>query len=392
MSPHDNSPAATPGPAAGAHRPASGLVTGVAAATVLLATAAALLWLALQRPRARAAPRPATVQAEATLVRDVLTGRASRGDGTPVAPESGPGSAAQPLRLRFVPSSDTAQSGPAIDALLAFLRQRTGYAIEGAILRSYALVVEEIAQGRCDIAFLTATSYERAWRLTRGEPAEDDITVILSVVRQGRSEHPGSDLAYRGAIVVRKDSPLASLAQLDGTRSIALGGPTSGAGSILPSEMLNGMGLRPRISRYEGYNAILTAVVQGAVDAGAIWWSPPNADNPQNDARINARELYPDIFETTRILGFTAWIPNEPVVARAALPAGVRHVMARALALYVAGKAVTEEGRRSLESIGSLIGLIPAQDDDFLPLHEVVERAFANDPEGREDFLAGKGR
>lgn len=381
-----------PAPGAGPVASAPGVVAGIVSLAMLLCAAAATLGVAISRPGVAPAQHAPVAATEATLVRDVLTGRASRSDGTPEPPATGPGSPAEPLRLRFVPSSDTSQSGPAIDELLAFLRRRTGYAIEGAILRSYALVVEEIAQGRCDIAFLTATSYERAWRLTRGAPADDDITVILSVVRQGSGEHPGSDLAYRGAIVVRKDSPLASVAQLDGSRSIALGGPTSGAGSILPSEMLNAQGLRPRISRYEGYTAILTAVVQGAVDAGAIWWSPPNRDNPQNDARINARDLYPDIFETTRILGFTAWIPNEPVVARKALPEPVRHVMARALALYVAGKAVSEEGRRSLESIGSLIGLIPASDDDFAPLHEVVERAFAADPEGREDFLAGKGR
>lgn len=385
-------PPAGPAPSRPGRPSGAGALAGIVSLAMLLCATAATLGVALARPRVAPVQQAPAVATEATLVRDVLTGRASRADGTPQPPGAGPGSPAEPLRLRFVPSSDTAQSGPAIDELLAFLRRRTGYAIEGAILRSYALVVEEIAQGRCDIAFLTATSYERAYRLTLGAPEDDDITVILSVVRQGSAEHPGSDLAYRGAIVVRKDSPLTSIAQLDRSRSIALGGPTSGAGSILPSEMLNALGLRPRISRYEGYTAILTAVVQGAVDAGAIWWSPPNRDNPQNDARINARELYPDIFESTRILGYTAWIPNEPVVARKALPETVRHVMARALALYVAGKAVSEEGRRSLESIGSLIGLIPATDADFAPLHEVVERAFASDPEGREDFLAGKGR
>jgi len=355
---------------------------------LLSGTVIASLALALSH-EAASAPQGGTRHGTLALARDVLTGRLPGPDGRPAAPESGPGSADRPLELRFVPSSDSSQSGPAIANLLTFLRQRTGYAVKGEVLRSYGLVIQELIEGRCDVAFLTAASYARAYRATQGGEPDDDIVVFLSAVRQGSAEHPGSDLAYRGAILVRKDSPLERIEDLGAGRTIALGGRTSGAGSILPSELLNSLALAPRIQRFEGYGPILTAVAQGAVDAGAIWWSPPNKDNPQNDARITVRELIPDIFEITRILAYTAWIPNEPVVARKALPAQVLHVLARSLSLYVVGKAVSEEGRRELESIGSVVGLIPANDDDFAPLHEVVERAFAQDPEGRADFMAG---
>ena len=43
----------------------------------------------------------------------------------------------------------------------------------------------------------------------------------------------------------------------------------------------------------------------------------------------------------------------------------------------------------TLEALGSLVGFIPAADEDFRPLLEVIEQAFADDPEGRADFMAG---
>ena len=41
----------------------------------------------------------------------------------------------------------------------------------------------------------------------------------------------------------------------------------------------------------------------------------------------------PDVFERTKIIGYTSWIPNEPVVSRKGVDPQVRHVMARAIAL-----------------------------------------------------------
>lgn len=357
---------------------------------LMLAVVAGALGLALAAERQTTTETRHVVSAEKTLIRDVLTGRLTRADGTPEPPVTGPGSAGAPLRLRFVPSSDAAQAEAAIAGMLDFLRRRTGYVIEGAILRSYGLVVTAITEGDCDVAFLTAASYARAVMLAnQNGRTDDDVEAILAAVRRGHAQHPGSDLAYRAAILVRRDSPLQSVAELDG-RTVAMGNRTSGASSILPSALFNEMGLTPRIQRYEGYPIIINAVLQGATEAGCIWWSPPNADNPENDARITIQSTHPDIFKTTRIIGFTQWIPNEPVVVRGALDADVKNVLRRAIPLYVAGRVATREGRKELEAIGSVLGYIPATNDDFAPLMEVIKRAFAGDPEGRRDFMSSR--
>jgi phosphonate transport system substrate-binding protein len=306
-------------------------------------------------------------------------------------PASGWGSAGQPLRLRFVPSGDH-RAGAEIDRMLDFVRERTGYAVEGAILKSYAHVVEEIRVGLCEVAFLTSASYAHAHYLTsQNDDPEDDLVTFLQVVRLGDPALPGSDLMYRGAIVVRADSDLTDIRQLDAGRSIAMGNRTSGASSVLPSAYLNSLGVKPRIQRYGGYPLLLTALLDRAVDAACVWWMTPNEDNPQNDARILVEATYPDVFQRTRILAFTGWIPNEPIVARRTLPDDVRHVLARALSLYVNRRAMSPEGRHELESIGSVLGFVPAKDEDFVGILETVEQAFADDPEGWADFT-GRGR
>ncbi len=326
------------------------------------------------------------------IERDVLTGRMAGPDGRPLPVAEGWGSAAKPLRLRFVPSSDQAQSGPSIERIVSFLRDRTGYHVEGATMGSYGLVIEEIASGRCEVAFLTAASYARAWYATsRNDDPRDDVDAFLQVVRRGSPRYPGSDLAYRAALIVRTDSPIRSVEDVTDATTVALGGKTSGAGSVLPSALFHRLGIHPRTHHFEGsYPVIVSAVLQGSAEVGSVWWSPPNAELPRNDGRLTLAESVPDVFERTRIIGFSAWLPNEPVVVRSVIPEDVRRVLARALSLYVSLRTLTEEGRKELATVGSPVAFIPATNEDMKPILEVIQQAFADDPEGLRDFMAGR--
>ncbi len=357
---------------------------------LLLALGGLVLGMALQHPRAREAEASARKIVK-TAKRDPLTGRFLAEDGLPVPPKSGWGTEGKPIRMRFVPSADAGAASVAIDGLVTFLRRRTAYTIDARILRSYGLVVEEFAAGKSEVAFMTAASYARAYYATEGNDREsDDIEAILVASREGHPEYPGSDLAYRAAILVRADSELQEVSQLTKARSVAMGNRTSGASSILPSALFNSLGLAPRIRRYEGYPMIMHALLDGAVDAACVFWSPPSKSKPQNDARILIQKEVPDVFEKTRILGFTGWIPNEPVVVRKLLPDDVKRTLARAISLYVAQKSLSDAGIAELVAIGSVVGYLPATNADFAPLMETIEDAFANDPEGWSDFSAGR--
>ncbi len=370
--------------------PARGRVPTAVSAVLLALLGAAVVAVALTHPAkaTREADRTTPDAGAVPLGIDLLTGRPLDPTGRPTPPADGPGSPGRPLRLRFVPSADQARTLATTERLSRWLASRTGYEVESRVLGSYGLVIEELIQGRCDIAFLTAASYARARLATdRNDDPDDDIVAFLGAVRHGSEDHPGSELAYRAALLVRDDSPLRRVEDLrDGVR-VAMGSPVSGASSILPSALFHRLGVEPRITRFgAGYPLIIEAVLQGAVDVGCIWWSVPNDDAPRNDARLTVLGAHPDVFETTRLIGFTEWIPNEPVVARASVPEDVRHVVARALCLYIATRVVTDEGRIELQAVGSQIGYLPATSADYDPLLDVIERAFADDPEGWADF------
>jgi phosphonate transport system substrate-binding protein len=367
-----------------------GFLAAPVATLLTLVVIAGVTWFALQNERDAAERTRERAQVE-TQVLDVLTGRLSDTEGRPMRPVSGWGSPEQPIRLTFVPSGDQAQARTAIDGLVEWLRERTGYAVEGATLRNYGLVVTQIATGECEVAFLTAVSYMRARFLTdASESEDDDIEAVLSAVREPHPDYPKSDLSYRAALVVRTDSDLERIEQLGPGRTVAMGSVLSGAGSILPAALFNELGLEPRIVRFPGgYPFIVDAVISGKVDAGCIYWSPPTAERPRNDARVQIENTIPDVFERTRILGFTRWIPNEPVVMRKSLPDELKLTLARAIDLYVSTKALTPEGRLELTSIGSVVGYVPATNGRYEALEEAVERAFANDPEGLADFKRG---
>ena len=216
---------------------------------LLLALAIGVGVFAFARPAAAPeAKARANASVESGLVEDVLTGRTTDANGRPVPPTEGLGSPGQPLRLRFVPSAEQTEALATIERLVSWLQERTGYAIEGRILNSYGLVIEELVQGRCDVAFLTAASYARARFATDGnDDPDDDIVAFLGAVRHGAPEYPGSDLAYRAALLVKNDSPIQGLDDLkDGVR-VAMGSPTSGASSILPSALFQRRGIKHEI-------------------------------------------------------------------------------------------------------------------------------------------------
>ena len=380
--------------------PSKAPLPAVASRLLLVALIASAVLLAL-RHESDAVAQHRAAQGEAleqdNLIAAVLTNRPIGPEGRPTAPASGPGSQETPLQLRFVPSGDKAQSSVAIDAMLDWLERYTGYHIHGAVLNSYGLVISELQLGRADVAFLTAASYARAYYMTENNDLPgDDIEALLMVFREGSPEFEQSSLAYRAAMIVRTDSPLQSVDDLSAASTVGFGGKTSGAGSLLPGAMLTrrfGPENRPQIQRFTGgYKQIIAAVMQGKVDAGSIWWSPPTADFPNNDARTQSETEYPEVFGQTRIIGFTSWMPNEPVVVRAALPDEVKRTLQAALPLYVALKRRTPEGRKELLAIGSMEAYIPVTNESYRPLFQTIEGAFAGDPEGLRDFQAGAGR
>ena len=176
------------------------------------------------------------------------------------------------------------------------LKKFTGLHFKTSIATSYATVIEAMGAGKVDIGWLATFSYVLARE-------KYDADLLLIVVRFGSP-------FYRGQIVVRADSGIATLADLKGKR-FAFVDPVSTSGHLYPKTLLLAQGLNPdklfSHSVFAGsHNAVILSVMKGEVDAGATY----------DDARAAIAKNFPKVYDQVRVIAHTKEIPNDTVTAR----------------------------------------------------------------------------
>lgn len=160
------------------------------------------------------------------------------------------------LRLGVVLASSANTGGIAIRKLSKLL----GSHFKIAIAHSYAHLVDALAEGELDVAWLPPVAYVRAVR-------SGAARLMLTLEREGRR-------SYSAAIVTRTDSPM-RLSELAG-KHVAWLDPWSAAGYLVPRCMLRGAGIEPDStfaaqSFHGSYDAVLQALLDGAADVGAMY-------------------------------------------------------------------------------------------------------------------------
>ena len=219
------------------------------------------------------------------------------------------GSKNNPVKMYFVPWTEAGKIINDSQPLKAYLEKETGYHFKIGVPISYAAVIEAIGTEEVDVAWLPPFAYVLA-------NEKFGAQVVLIPVRQGIKK-------YRGCFITRKDSGIDSLSDIEG-RPIAYTDAASTSGYIFPSAKLAQMGITPgEIYFAGGHTAAIIAVYQGRVDVGCAYWSPPKEDGTPRDGRKEILETYPDIFEKTKIIGFTDWIMNDTVTMRKGIAANL---------------------------------------------------------------------
>lgn len=269
-----------------------------------------------------------------------------------------PGSEKNPIRLMLTPSTDAQAIMRNGDVLAQFLFQETGLHVKVAVPNYYITVVEAFGTGRADMAIMNTLSYLLAH-------SKYGARAVLRVARRY------GELSYRGQFIVRADSGIDSLYQLEG-KTIAYVDPSSTSGYIYPKEMLRQRGIKPKEEVFaNGHNQVVTRVYHGDVDAGAVFYSPPDTvTHEQLDARIKIATEHPDVFSKVKVIALTDPIPNDPVVVRSGLPQSIVDRLLRALMLF----EKTKEGRTALMSIASVEGFCVATDNDYDDVRKLVAK------------------
>jgi phosphonate transport system substrate-binding protein len=266
-----------------------------------------------------------------------------------VANQGALGSPGNPLKMAFVPSSDSQKVLASGQPLADMLSQQTGLAFQVSVPTSYAAVIEAMGAENVDIGWLAPFAYVLAHDKFQSN-------VILASVR-------GGSKTYTGQIIAHVDSGINSVADLPG-RKFAFVDPGSASGFLYPNALLASNGIDYKTAFAEtvfagGHDKVVIAVYNQQVDAGATFGD--SVEGVVTDARTNVVNTLPDVMDKVKVVGKTPPIPNDTVSVRAGLPSElVLQVQDGLLAI-----AQTEDGKALLRTLYNINGLATAEDSEY---------------------------
>jgi len=318
------------------------------------------------------------------------------------ATEAKLGSPEQPIKVLFVPSVDANVITTGGDVMAKALNEATGLTFKVVVPTSYAATIEEMCASPADtMAFIPGLGYALASKLC-------GVDVAFKAIRYG---YP----VYWAEYIVARDSEYQTLADLEGA-TWGYGDQGSTSGYMVPTVELAESGVTPGDQvQTGGHNQTVTAVYNGEVDFGTVFYSVPltpegkpvfswadyqagtvaddmyeiPADAIENcapdtegkkllcdgwrvlDARANIRTEAPDVMQKVRILAVSGAIPNDTLAFGPEFPAEVRAQIEEALVAF----AQTEAWGASIGSndFYGWSGIEPATDAEYDMVRAMVE-------------------
>jgi phosphonate transport system substrate-binding protein len=247
------------------------------------------------------------------------------------------------------------------------LGTRLGRRIAVTVTPDYERLLEGVLMGAVAIAWMPPLLHVRAG--LKGAP--------LACVSQRNGA-----LTYRSALVVRKDSERATIAQLHGARA-AWADPSSASGCLFPQLHLTAAGIDPSYDlaseRYYGSTAAACrAVVDGAADLSAHYISDragAASDGGWPAAHLELRQALGDsVGGELRILDVTEPIPPDGMVLAPPLDGRLQATVRDALLSLHDDPA----GARALDALAQADRLLPVTAD----VVKILARLRAHVPEG----------
>ncbi len=171
-----------------------------------------------------------------------------------------------------------------------------------------------------------------------------------------------NDDMFRGIVILRKDSPIRTMADLKGA-TVSFPAPTALAATLMPELFLKEHGVDPRkdISQlFVGTHESAMLNVAIGTSAAACTW-PAAWESFKKD--------HPDKARTIEVRWQTSTLPHNGLVARADVPEQVRRKVAQAFfALHEDPQGLRILGMANVERF------VPADNATFGPVHEFIRR------------------
>ena len=164
------------------------------------------------------------------------------------------------LHVSAIPDESPTELQRKFKPLGEYLKKETGLDVQFTPVSDYAAVVEGLATGRIDLAWLGGFTYVQARIRTHGG--------VVPLVQRAEDEK------FTSKIIVPADSPVKTLADLKG-RTFTFGSPSSTSGHLMPRWYLMQQGLKPEkdfrtIAFSNAHDATVAFVASGRAEAGAL--------------------------------------------------------------------------------------------------------------------------
>ena len=250
------------------------------------------------------------------------------------------------IKFGFTPVLSEGEMRAEFEPLMIYLSHQTGQKVTLYIAKDYGDLRTQMENGNVDIGSFSPFAYVDA-------ASGGKIRLIAQSIIEGSA-------TYRGIIIARKDSGIRSLADLRG-KKFAFVDPKSASGYIYPRAMLIEKGFDPKTLFSEtifagSHDKVIAAVLEGRVDAGAIY------DGAQGVAKRSGVAV-----DNLSTIATSDPIPHDAIAVRIGLNEALVLQIQRALI----DLDKTEEGKRVIAaSKKKLTGHVLAEDKTF----DVVRR------------------
>ena len=274
------------------------------------------------------------------------------------------GSKENPIKFYLVPAQDMLTLTEQGKILEKYLNDNLKLAVKVELPASYIAVVEAFGSKKADVAILNTFGYILAHE-------KYGVEAKLKLVNRGRDE-------YNGQIIAHVDGPKA-IKEING-KKFAFVDPASTSGYLLPQRLFKQENIKIKESVLSGrHDAVVLAVYQKKVDAGATFYTPADDDGTPKDARWLLRTQYPDVYEKVKILQLTGPIPNDPLIFRNGISDELKNKIVESMKRYIK----TEEGAKVLHNLYHITDFKVANDKDY----DIIRGYLKDLGKSAQDFI-----
>jgi phosphonate transport system substrate-binding protein len=255
-----------------------------------------------------------------------------------------------PLKMAFAPHAEAHKLIENMRPFVSLVEKESGLKFETSVATSYAAVIEAMGARHVDVAWMGPLAYAIANQKYKAQV----LAISITFDRSGQPLR-----TYPGGIIVKADSPYKTIQELRG-KKFAFVDPTSASGYLYPLDYFVKQGIGDpknffsEVTFAGGHDKVVTAVLNGQVEAGAIYL----------DILDRVQTTYPNVKNDTRVLVRTADIPNDNVSARGGLPPALFTRIQDGLLKAVS----TAEGRKLLKDGIGNDSLAKGDDKEYDPL------------------------